>query len=329
MKLLAVGDLHVKHDNFEDIDIVFNDLKKIYTEEKFEAIVLLGDILHHHEKVFTQSLNKALDFIKKCSELGFTYILVGNHDMISNSQFLTDCHWMNVLKTCPNIKVVDTVIEVDNIILCPFVAPGRFLEALDTLGINKWRDKKVIFAHQEFLGCQMGAIKSIDGDMWCEEYPMVISGHIHDTQSVGKVFYPGAPLQHGFGDSNKRIICSINSSDENMSIVEHPIKVPKKHIIKTDIKNIGNVKDSKGLDKIKIKLDATQEEFKIFKDTNEYKELISKGVKFQLQKKESKTIGLGNGGDNFLKILEELVEEDQVVKDLYYVILCDRMVIEF
>jgi DNA repair exonuclease SbcCD nuclease subunit len=321
MIFLVVGDLHIKSDNFDEIDIVLSDMKKICEEEKIDRIVLLGDILHYHERIFVQPLNKAQRFIGACTRIAFTYILVGNHDMENNQQFLTSAHWMNAMKMWQNIKIVDKVVEEEKFLLCPYVFPGRFIEALNT-GNMMWKDKKLIFAHQEFKGCKMGAIVSENGDEWSEEFPSVISGHIHDTQKIysGKVYYPGAPLQHTFGDVDKRIVCTVELGDNDLKIKEHDLNVPKKHIIHSDIKNLKNVKDTKG-DKVKIKLSATPEEFKLFKGTSEYKEMIQNGIKihhipdmiFYEEDKKNTLAEL-----NFLKVLNDLVEkDDKEVQELY------------
>ena len=43
-------------------------------------------------------------FTEMCEEL---YVLVGNHDYINNSQYLSGNHWMTVFKGWENVKVVD------------------------------------------------------------------------------------------------------------------------------------------------------------------------------------------------------------------------------
>jgi hypothetical protein len=91
---------------------------------------------------------------------------------------------MNSLKNWNNIQIVDKVIDKDYYMLCPSVFPGRFIEAIET-ETKHCRKKKLIFAHQEFKGCKMGAIVSTVGDEWEEKYPFIISGHFHDNQKVG------------------------------------------------------------------------------------------------------------------------------------------------
>lgn len=327
MNFLAVGDLHIKTDNVEEINILLLEIEKICSVNRFDYIILLGDILHTHEKILTQCLNRALHFIKKCSEFAYTYILVGNHDLTSQNLFLSDSHWMNVLKTYKNIHIVDKVTSIkDEVLLCPYVSPGRFIEALNSRG-DDWKNFKLIFAHQEFKGCSMGAIISTEGDSWNKEYPLVISGHIHDVQRLENIYYPGAPLQHNFGDTSTRIVCSVNTI--NLKIIEHPLNVPKKHIIHTDIKDFKIPQQTKG--DVKVKIKGTSEEFKIFKQSNEYKDALKKNIKFQLIEDSSNKIYVEQeiGHTNFNKILENLIDssDDDLLKNLYNEIVLEKLVI--
>lgn len=325
MKFLFIGDPHIKQDNSDEVDILINEIERVFNEEKPDYIVVGGDVMHYHERLYTQSLNKSLEFFKKLTSLSYTYVLVGNHDYINNSEFLTENHWMNSLKNWDNIKIVDKVINESFFILCPYVYPGRFIEALET-ECKEWKNKKLIFAHQEFKGCKMGAIMSLIGDEWDEKNPFVISGHIHDNQKVGNnILYPGTPLQHAFGDNEKRVLCLIelDEKDDNdeLRIKEIPLNVPKKRIIKKKLNEIKDINTDNINENTKIKLDVSVEEFKLFKETEDYKNLIKKGVKIQIQKKKEKDILLSdteNKNIDFIETLKELIkDEEDLVKKLF------------
>ena len=107
------------------------------------------------------------------SSYSTTYILVGNHDYISNTQFLTTNHWMNAMKEWKNVVIVDKVIQQNindlSFVFVPYVFPGRFQEALNTIHIDGINKISCIFAHQEFKGCKLGAILSDIGDVWDEK----------------------------------------------------------------------------------------------------------------------------------------------------------------
>jgi DNA repair exonuclease SbcCD nuclease subunit len=335
---LFIGDPHIKSDNGDEIDVLLLEIKRLFSVYKPDYIIIGGDVMHYHEKVFTSPLNKSLEFIREISKLTFTYILVGNHDYENNSQFLSDHHWMNALKEWENLKIVDRVIVEKDYILVPYVYPGRFKEALETSESEEgdWINKKIIFAHQEFKGCKMGAITSTEGDQWDEKYPFVVSGHIHDNQWVGSnIYYPGTPLQHSFGDEEKRVVCllTINEDekdendvkdvkDEKVKVKNLSVNVPTKQIVRMTLKDIKEKWKhfKKESDKIKFKIDTSVEEFKLFKETKEYKEMIEKGIKVQLVKEKTKKSPEQHKKDvgNFESILEKDIEKDEpLVKTIY------------
>ena len=126
-------------------------------------------------------------------------------------------------KKWENLVIVDKVIhiEIDDKLftLLPYVPNGRFIEALDTNTEKDWTKSNCIFAHQEFVGCKMGHIISEQGDVWDNSYPQIVSGHIHSRQFVqDNIYYPGAALQHAFGESEKNVIAVLqfDSKYENI-----------------------------------------------------------------------------------------------------------------
>ena len=88
LRIIAIGDPHFKVKNIVQVDKFIEKLLALIKEKKPDFIVVLGDLLHYHERIHALSLNKAYEFIDKLRQEAFTYILVGNHDMINNQQFL-------------------------------------------------------------------------------------------------------------------------------------------------------------------------------------------------------------------------------------------------
>jgi hypothetical protein len=262
---------------------------------KPDLIIILGDLLHDHERLHTVPLNKAYDFINKMRNISETYIIVGNHDMCNHLQYLNTNHWMNALKEWNNVVIVDKVIcynlKNEKLIFVPYVEPGRFEEALNTLN-NEWKDASCIFAHQEFYGCKMGAIVSEIGDRWNLEYPNVISGHIHSNQKIQKnIYYTGSAMQNAFGESEKNIIAFINLENKEYKLDEIDLEMPRKKIVYMDVDKIDNyIVSEKTEDKIKVSISGEYDEFKTFKKTKKYKELLKNGVKvvFKAKKKDQK-----------------------------------------
>ena len=205
--VLVIGDPHFKVCNIPESDQMTINLVKLAKEKQPTLIVCLGDILHRHETIHVSPLMRAETMIKQLSEIAPTFLLIGNHDRPNNSNYLTDEHPFNALKDWDNTyiadKVIDVTIQHQRFIMVPYVPPGRFMDALNTikdpLGLESGH-KPVIFCHQEFYGAKMGAICSQAGDKWLLEYPFVISGHVHDYDRLQKnLIYVGTPMQHSFG----------------------------------------------------------------------------------------------------------------------------------
>ena len=287
MKCLFIGDPHIRIENFDAYDKLTALISNIVKEHKISLIIVGGDVLHYHERLHTLALNRALDFLVQMGRMCRVICLVGNHDMINNQQFLTENHWMKHYKDrLPNVEIIDTVrgFDIDGFrfMCCPYVYPGRFVEALDTYTDMNWQDADIIFAHQEFKGCRMGAIISETGDEWNPEWPQVVSGHIHDYQKpLPNIFYPGTPMQHSFGDKGDNIILLIDT-ESGIKFTEIPTEVDKKKTIYSTIDDIGDVLDrgvrSTEKEKVKVSIKGTAEEFKVFKDSAEYKRLVKAGV---------------------------------------------------
>jgi DNA repair exonuclease SbcCD nuclease subunit len=310
MNILTIGDPHFRTNNIPECELLQERLINIISEQNPDLIVVLGDLLHYHERLHTTALNHAIEFIDMLRNYTHTFVLTGNHDFISNSQFLTDKHWMNALKEWKNVTIVDKVISFKqndkHIVLLPYVPPGRFEEALNTLE-ESWKTADAIFCHQEFYGVQMGAIKSQDGDKWRLDYPYVFSGHIHDRQQLqSNLYYVGSCLQHAFGESGKKTVALLKFGERSINILEIPTNLPRKKIIYIDIENVGEFKEKEdSRDHIKLCVKGTYEEFKSFKKTRQYKDLISNGIKIAYKPQQ-------------LKEVEEEIQENIIFDDILY-----------
>ncbi len=331
LKIIAIGDVHFKYSNIPEVDLFIPKILELLTQIQPDFIVLMGDILDTHERIHTIPLNKAYEFIDSIRNISKVYILVGNHDMCSNKEFLTDNHWMNGLKKWQNIVIVDRVVQevINNfkIIFCPYVSNGRFEEALNTLN-NEWRDTSIIFAHQEFRGCKMGAINSIDGDIWDITYPEIISGHIHSKQTPqSNIYYTGSAIQHAFAEGEKNTIpfITLNNVQDKYNLEEIDLHLPRKYIIYMNVDDLYDYNYVKTNDKIRITVSGLFEQFKALKKTQKYKELVSNGVKINFNQKKIETgiDTLKKDINNFNEILLELVnlQNDPYISEVYYSII--------
>ncbi len=310
MKALVIGDPHFKHNSdVSESEEYVTKIISIAREHDPTFIVVLGDILDTHEIVRVQPHNLAEKFIEGLSEIAHTYVLIGNHDYINNSQFLTTNHIFGPFKKWSNLTIVDTVkevyIEEKYFVFVPYVPPGRFLEALNTLvtpdATETWELADCIFAHQEFKGCKPrnkdNTFKSKVGDVWDEDYPLVISGHIHKAQNVGKnIKYPGNSLQNSYLENPNKCVLIVEWPEDT----EDTEGEPKFTKISTGMKkkksidmNVSEIKE-KGLEYFKddsdsdnyhlqINLIGTTAEFNNFKTSELHAKLTAQGTVFSYE----------------------------------------------
>lgn len=295
-KILFIGDIHIKFNNLKEVDVL---QQKIETLDDISFIVVAGDLLDTHEKINTQLLNRAYDFIQICRKKALVFLLVGNHDYINNQQFLTSNHWMNGLKEWSNVRVVDRPVFYSKYLFMPYVPVGRFVEALRTTEPShaavetsdpSWKECVCIFAHQEIKNCKMGPIQSIEGDKWELNWPMLISGHIHERQFVQKnVLYPGSVINHSFGSDNQGLSIfsfSGNSVDE----IKIDIGLDKKSIIYEKLESLDSKINLNSITKNnKLSLEGEIKDIAAFKKTKTYKSLVDKQIKVVFRIKPADT----------------------------------------
>jgi DNA repair exonuclease SbcCD nuclease subunit len=346
---LAIGDPHFKVSNIPDVEIFLSELKKLLEKEKFDFIVNLGDLLDTHRKLDTEPLIKAKEFFELLSSHAPLFSLVGNHDMINNSQFLTNKNWLHTFKNSKlNMTIVEDVvirnIKGKNFIFMPYVSDGRFNEALqtseETMKLINENNVVCIFAHQLFSNVKMGAITSSEVEDW--KYPIpIISGHIHEKQKIktdeSYIYYTGSSMQHAFGESSDKTLAKISVNDDNsLSIEEIKLDLPIRKIKKLILSKIDKY-ISKNIDiirsgrlKLRINIICSPDEFKNYRKSKEHSTYTTLGIKFELSsvidknddKKEDKEIvkimkNKKEESINFFSLLEQYISNNEYIKELY------------
>lgn len=348
--ILAIGDQHFTTKNIPEIETFIDVVTKIAKEKKPSLIVLLGDLLHTHEKINTIVLNKAYEFVKNMRDIALTYIIVGNHDYINASQFLTDNHWLNGLKEWRNVIVVDKIIHhrMDDgklLVFSPYVEPNRFVEALDTT--KDWKDAELIFCHQEFFGCNMNGNYVSDQGKWDKSFPQVVSGHIHTRQHLqNNIYYTGSSMETewkdevegGDGNDTYNSIAFITFDEGGRSIEEIDLKLNRKLKIHMKLEDLDTFVVPATEDKIKIQISGIPyEEFETLKKSSKYKELLDKDIKvdFGFNKSEVKinneklqSLMNDTSLNDFRSIFDSIAKEkkDPVYHEIYELVMNNRVI---
>ena len=287
VSFLCIGDPHFKVNNITRMTLMCENILKVITLRKPSFVVVMGDTLHTHESIHTAPLKLATKFLEDISKIVELYLLIGNHDLINNSQFLSDQHAFNALKQWKNTTVVDKTIVRNGFMFVPYVPPGKFKAALGNFDL---KEVKCIFAHQEFKGAKMGAIQSTVGDEWDLKLPHIVSGHIHEyDQLQSNITYVGTPIQHTFGDGPKKTISLFTiggdagvspSVNVSVSLREERISLGIPRMIKVDLtlSEIEKFQVDKE-DETKIVITGTETEVKLAMKHQKVKMWTSIGVK--------------------------------------------------
>jgi len=229
-KILCIGDPHFKVSNRAEMRAFVQECITTIEKQKPEFVVVMGDVLDRHENIHVHALMDACQFLLQLAKTTKTYVLIGNHDRPNNSNYLTDEHPFTALKEIENIIIVDHVVRDGEWCFVPYVPPGRFHEALGDLVKE---DLTCIFAHQEFKGSNYKNIVSTVGDVWPEDFPLVISGHIHTYQwPQDNIAYVGAPMQHNFGDPDDCSISLFTFTEDSIDEERIYLNIPKKRVVK-------------------------------------------------------------------------------------------------
>jgi DNA repair exonuclease SbcCD nuclease subunit len=314
MRILTIGDLHFKTSNVEESLEMSKEFIRVAEQVKPDLIVVLGDTLDRFSNIHVSPLTRAINLLRSLSQISEMIVLIGNHDLPNNSVFCSKSHPFSSLYEWPSTTIVDTPIKVDiggyNIIFSPYTPNGRLVEALST--VEEWDKSHILFCHQEFEGCKMGAITSIEGDKWSSEYPHVISGHIHDYQRIGKILYPGTPIQHGYSDSSKKTISLITLTTEGYNEERISLNVTLKRIVHLTPSELSTYQPPKGV-KIKISIKATSSEIKVLMSSPYITQLTKLGVTFSYkhEKVDSVIRRPSEVKENYLVELHKSIEGDE------------------
>jgi DNA repair exonuclease SbcCD nuclease subunit len=323
MKILLIGDPHFKNNNTRDTECMVERILEIARNESPDLIVNLGDTLDRHETVHISPLLRSVYFMKELKKIAYTAMIIGNHDRPKNTTFLTNEHAFTALAEWPSDEflLVDSV-EIINcqdykIVLVPYVSPGRFEEALQTCPNALDPAPDLILCHQEFLNAKMGPITSTEGDPWSLEYPLVISGHIHDYDHLQEnIIYIGTPIQHGFGDKDEKGVFIFDTEIKKLRKI--PLKVARKITLVTSVKDLENAKikiqalQSNG-HSIKLIIEGTTDEL-----AKCMRKLIIQDVKISYKditvKEPYKYTNIEP--ENFMKALRERIKDDPELNTL-------------
>lgn len=316
-KILVVGDLHFHEGDIILPSLFTNKIRKLLGTGTYDCCVLLGDVFHKFKTVDQPSLAAVTELFQTITNYCPLFVLVGNHDYINATQFLSKNHTLRPFEMWQNVKIIDTPTKIKmpncRLLFVPYVPKGRFLEALEE--VKGWEKVDMIFAHQEFKGCQMGGHVSVDGDCWSEKFPPVICGHSHTKHKVGSnIFYPGMPYDLGYGETQNRYVSELIFDDNTYKINYIDSDLPRKRLVRLPIEKAREWYPE-GNDFYKLKVLCTKEEYSSFTNSSHAKELRMAGVKIIRVSQDSKRaeeflVKKKGGYETYKDIFKSLIEKE-------------------
>lgn len=233
MKLLFIGDMHLKISKFDLSKSFLDWINEIVKLHKPDLIVNLGDTFDTHAVLRSEIMAEFMDHVHRCIEIAPYVYLLGNHDLWkpSDSKYHALKHMKGMVQ---NFTIVDEIKEIADITFVPYIHnPADF--PLQT--------SKICVAHQTFKGADYGDITTKDGvDADAVSAEIIISGHIHKKQVLGKVIYPGSPFSQSLNDINQiKGVMLFDTKTYKQTLIECPL--PKWVGAKFDISPVFSCED--------------------------------------------------------------------------------------
>ena len=285
LKVLAIGDPHFMKDNEDVTDKLLSETLDLIDDRSIDMVVILGDLMHDHGVARMNLFNRSCAFLEAIGKrMGKdnSFLLIGNHDRINNKVSSGDEHFFKHVKDKPNMPtIIDEVTLISkgdyNFLMCQYIEPGLLMNHIEPCLKSSEVELESIttcFMHQEIKGCTIGGRESTVGDEWSEEYPLVISGHIHEWQMhQSNVNYVGTPMQVTFGCTDRKTVTVLTyDSDGRRDNERIPLDMPKKISRKMNCKDFSEFMIPRNA-WIRFKIVDTAKKITTMKSSSKFKEV--------------------------------------------------------
>lgn len=218
MDVLYVGDPHGRPEDLDDCEALVTLVEDVVTSQKVHRITFLGDQHHTHAIMHVEVLGfwrRSLQRLLEASPGTDIYFMLGNHDQPGDAS--SKAHALMAYEDMPGVVVVDRPILVEGVLHVPYMHSGEAFVETCTGFAGVARPPMTLVCHQTFNGAKYEngffAKDGVDPERVPQKY--IISGHIHDPQSFGKVVYLGSPRWLTISDANKDRFLNIVTHDED------------------------------------------------------------------------------------------------------------------
>ena len=189
MKLLLIGDPHLRINEFEQSIKLLRWIESVAQEVRPDVVCNLGDTFHNHAVLRSELMKEFSDHVDAITQHCQYWYVLGNHDQYKPKD--NKYHALQSFKDRKNFLIFDqprTDLNESDITVVPYVQNFEDFP-LET--------NKICITHNTFIGADYGFRREDCGvDAARVSADVIISGHIHKRQTFGKVIYPGTPTAH-------------------------------------------------------------------------------------------------------------------------------------
>lgn len=191
MKLLLVGDMHVKKDNLLESERLMTWIVNTSRQSAIDAIVFLGDQYNFMGIAHVEVVEFWHKWFKEIAQNNLkSYSLIGNHDINADATASAMIAHNVLTKT---VGSEGCLLSTGECFLGYIRNNSDFIKK-----VNDFYHKgaRTLFCHAEFNGAKYEngfyAPHGIDIESLPKDIK-IISGHIHMNQEFGNIWYPGTP----------------------------------------------------------------------------------------------------------------------------------------
>jgi hypothetical protein len=197
MKILRMGDPHIKPSNLVESDELMNFVWQTAVTYKIDRLEILGDLWDTHDVVrlsVTEFWHEWFNLLSKHSVFE-TVILVGNHDIGGDySNNYSALHPFLSLEN-PNFKIVHEPYLNGLYGYLPYIHNNnKFVEEANKLAEQ---GATVLISHPNFEGAVYDNGSPVSNGVCADNidnrFHHLIGGHIHTELEIGRVWYTGNP----------------------------------------------------------------------------------------------------------------------------------------
>lgn len=224
LRTLLIGDLHYHLRNLKDHELLATEIHNAIDayaklcprsdEPPLDLIVCLGDEFDVHNPS-ADVRGAGIAFLRTlAAKTRHMIILVGNHTRKNNRVSTGPDHTLAEIHSDGGVTMVEDpqIMEINGVRFAalPYIHPDDFdaiiVDTCPELAAGGDR-LSFVLGHQEINGAavQPGRESTCHAH-WPNNWPPLISGHIHERHHIRNVLYVGTPMQHSLNESTNKYI---------------------------------------------------------------------------------------------------------------------------